>query len=143
MRGFTLLETIVVLTLMIMILAITPPLYSHALAGSRLTSAARLLATALKEARNNAIQQQHETTLILDVVHQQFIFDRRQYPLKLPQPTKVTFLTADSEKINEAQAAIRFFPDGSSTGGKITLTSATAGYIVEINWLTGKIKVSP
>ena len=40
---------------------------------------------------------------------------------------------------SEARGAIRFFPDGSSTGGRITLSTDRLAYLVDVDWLTGKI----
>ena len=36
---------------------------------------------------------------------------------------------------------IRFFPDGSSTGGRVTLTSDERLYHVDVDWLTGQVRV--
>jgi general secretion pathway protein H len=37
--------------------------------------------------------------------------------------------------------SIRFFPDGSSTGGGVLLESDQAGYDVLVDWLTGGISI--
>ena len=34
-----------------------------------------------------------------------------------------------------------FFPDGSSTGGRITLRSEVSAYRVDVDWLTGQVRV--
>jgi general secretion pathway protein H len=36
---------------------------------------------------------------------------------------------------------IRFFPDGSSTGGEITLAGGNAHRYVQVDWLTGRVAV--
>jgi general secretion pathway protein H len=38
-------------------------------------------------------------------------------------------------------ASIRFFADGSSTGGRITLEREHAAWKIDINWLTGQIEL--
>ena len=49
--------------------------------------------------------------------------------------------TARSEQLSEKGGAIRFFPDGSSTGGRITLSIDSMRYLVNVDWLTGRVKV--
>jgi general secretion pathway protein H len=39
----------------------------------------------------------------------------------------------------DGAARILFFPDGTSTGGRLTLSNATAGRTIVVHWLTGTI----
>ena len=50
--------------------------------------------------------------------------------------------TARSELIDAASGQIRFFPDGSSTGGRITLTMQAQQAQVTVDWLTGQIAIA-
>jgi len=38
-------------------------------------------------------------------------------------------------------AAIRFYPDGSSTGGSIDLSVNGEGYRIKVDWLTGGVSL--
>jgi general secretion pathway protein H len=38
-------------------------------------------------------------------------------------------------------AAIRFFPDGSSSGGTISLSGANRDYFIGVDWLTGRVEL--
>ena len=38
--------------------------------------------------------------------------------------------------------AIRFYPDGSSTGGRITVASGERKYLVDVDWLTGRVSIA-
>jgi general secretion pathway protein H len=49
--------------------------------------------------------------------------------------------TARSELEEEGVGRIRFFPDGSSTGGHIDLLHKDAVWRVEVLWLTGEVSV--
>ena len=42
-----------------------------------------------------------------------------------------------------ARGGIRFFPDGSSTGGRVTLSHGSRQYFVDVDWLTGRVSVFP
>jgi general secretion pathway protein H len=36
---------------------------------------------------------------------------------------------------------VRFFPDGSCSGGQITVTGGAQAYQLQLDWLTGSIRV--
>lgn len=140
-RGFTLLELLVVLALIGMMLTLAPPLFSNAFKGAEAKSAVRQLASALRQTRAAAVSTQRETTLIVDVGARYFHGDDGRRSRSLPEHAAVTLTTADSERISEHAGAIRFFPDGSSTGGRILLQSDNQLFTIEIDWLTGRITV--
>ena len=60
---------------------------------------------------------------------------------QLPEQLELKLYTAQSEIVNERQGAIRFFPDGSSTGGRVTLASGERKFLVDVDWLTGKVSI--
>jgi general secretion pathway protein H len=39
----------------------------------------------------------------------------------------------------ESTAGIRFFADGSSTGGRVKLSSAGRDWVIGVEWLTGEV----
>jgi general secretion pathway protein H len=43
--------------------------------------------------------------------------------------------------VNERQGAIRFFPDGGSNGGRVTVASGERKYEVDVDWLTGRVAI--
>lgn len=142
-RGFTLIEIIVALVIAGMILAIVPLLLPNVIASTETKAAVRELAAGLKYARSLSIIKQKEITLTLNIEKKIYQVGKRQKKLKLPTDTQLTLVTARSEQHSLNQASIRFFPDGSSTGGRINLGNNNNMYSIDINWLTGKIKISP
>jgi len=142
-KGFTLIEIIVALVILGMILAIIPLLLPNVIASTETKAAVRELAAGLRYARSQSITKQKETMLILNVEKKFYQIDKQQKKLKLPDDTQLTLITARSEQHSQDQASIRFFPDGSSTGGRIKLGNDNKMYTIDINWLTGKIKISP
>lgn len=142
-KGFTLIEILVGLAILTLILTLVPPLFTNVIASTQLKSATRTLGSGLKQARSEAISKQRETTLTLDVETRQFALGGKQHQLDLPKDTKLLLIAANTEQLSEQQAAIRFFPDGSSTGGRIELSNHRNEYTIDVNWLTGKVKISP
>ena len=40
------------------------------------------------------------------------------------------------------KGAVRFFPDGAATGGRVRLLANGSGWDVDVGWLTGEVRVS-
>jgi general secretion pathway protein H len=141
--GFTLMEMLVGLAILTLALTLVPPLFTNVITSTQIKSATRILAASLKQVRSEAISKQTETTLTLDVESQQFAVGVKLRSLDLPKDTRLTLIAADTEQLSAQQAAIRFFPDGSSTGGRIELSHLRNQYRIDVNWLTGTITISP
>lgn len=141
--GFTLLEILVVFFIMGLILVIVPPFLPNVLASTYVKSATRELAANLKHARSQSIEHQKETALIVNIEDKNFKLEKKIKDLKLPDDSSLSLITADSEQLSEKEGQIRFFPDGSSTGGQIKLTYLNKEYVIDIHWLTGKVKIEP
>jgi len=139
--GFTLLELLVVLVLMAMIYALATPVISSGLPGAELKSAARQLAAGLRKARSQAVTRKEEAALTLDVEQHHFEVsgDKRSYAL--PDKLEISLYTAQSELLRDKVGAIRFYPDGSSTGGRITVAAGERKYHVNVDWLTGQVAI--
>ncbi|MCZ6804304.1 MAG: GspH/FimT family pseudopilin [Proteobacteria bacterium] len=142
-HGFTLFEILVVFVIFALILTIVPPFLPNVIASSQTKTAARELAANLKKTRSLAITRQQEMTLSLNVENKIFILDNKQKKLSVPASSSLSIITARSEQISENEGRIRFFPDGSSTGGQIKLAFKKKEYLIDVNWLTGKVKILP
>lgn len=139
--GFTLIELLVVLVIMAMAYTLAAPMISSGVAGTELKASARQLAAGLRKTRSEAIARRRETTMVVDLEARQFQLsgDKRVY--RLPKSVAVQLFTAQSELVSGNVGAVRFFPDGGSTGGRITVTSNDRKYDVDINWLTGQVAI--
>lgn len=60
---------------------------------------------------------------------------------KVPDRLKVTLFTAVTDRTTTDAGEIRFFSDGSSTGGEVTFSGDVAREYVQIDWLTGRVVV--
>lgn len=142
-KGFTLMEVLVVFVIMALVLAIVPPFLPNVIPSINVKSATRELAASLKKARSQAIDRQQETTLILNVEKKSYVLNKKSKTLSLPNEASLSLITAKSEQLSEHEGQIRFFPDGSSTGGQIKLAYARKEYLIDVHWLTGKVKIEP
>jgi general secretion pathway protein H len=139
--GFTLLEILIVLVIITLLLAVVPPMLSGALGTVQLRAAARDLAAGLGRARSAAIASQQEATLVVDVESRSYQVSGERQALQLPDHVAVKLFTAKSELESDSKGAIRFFPDGSSTGGRVTLSHGDLAYLVDVDWLTGRVRI--
>ncbi|HCK80862.1 MAG TPA: GspH/FimT family pseudopilin [Candidatus Competibacter sp.] len=140
-RGFTLLELMVVLVIAVLLVAVAPPLLSGLSGAAELRGAARQLAAGLRFARNDAVTRQREATLTLDLAQHRFSVSGDPREIGLPETLALQLYTAQSELWDQTTGNIRFFPDGSSTGGAITVSGPKRAYRVNVDWLTGGVAI--
>lgn len=138
--GFTLIEMIVVIAIltlaMTLIVGYRPP-WSGGL-GAR--GAAAELASAFRLARSEAISRDGPVSVVIDVAsHRYRIGDgpERTFPPSL----KVELLTVTSERSAINAGEIRFNPDGSSTGGRVTIGNGSRTLAVGVDWLNGRVSI--
>lgn len=141
--GFTLLELLVVLAIAALLLAVVPPLFSAALPGVELKAAARRVASGLRLAREEAIRSGRDAAFILDVEERSFRVDGPYRVTRLPGGLKLKLEAAESEMQGEGVGGVRFFADGTSTGGRVVVARGDSGYQVGVHWLTGRIETAP
>jgi general secretion pathway protein H len=140
-RGFTLLELLIVLALMALITGIALPMFGGPISTSELRSSARQLAAGLRLARSEAVAQRRETFLVVDVAGKRFKVDRDPAEHRLPSRVELKLFTAQNDLVSESVGSIRFFPDGGSNGGRITVASGPRKFDVDIDWLTGRVAI--
>jgi general secretion pathway protein H len=140
-RGFTLLEILVVMAIMGLVYALVPALISTSGSTTELRAAARQLAAGLRKARNQAVISRKEASLTVDVDQHRFQVtgDTRSYAL--PKAAGLSVYTAQSEVVEGKVASIRFYPDGSSTGGAISIANGATKFRVDVDWLTGGVTI--
>lgn len=141
-RGFTLLELLVVLAIIGLVLAFVPGFVLRGQPDFDVDIAARAMADGLRQARSQALVENREQLFALDVEEHLFRTASMRAPVQMDRAIELTFQTARSELLSESIGQIRFFPDGSSTGGRIGLSLAGRQAEVTVDWLTGLVSVA-
>ncbi len=125
-----------------LLLAVTPPLITAALPGIELKAAARRTAGSLRLAREIAVAEGRDASWVLDIEQHRYRIQGDHRGGSLPGGLDLELVAAEQEMQSEGVGAIRFYPDGSSTGGRVILKRGDAGYQVGVNWLTGRILIA-
>ena len=139
--GVTLLELLIVLMLIALIAGVTIPVFSGGVSTTELKSAAREVAAGLRLARGQAISQRSEAVLELDVAARSFRVPPDPRVHTLPSGIDLKLFTAQRDLVNDQVGAVRFFADGGSNGGRITLAVGERKYDVDVDWLTGRVAI--
>jgi general secretion pathway protein H len=139
--GFTLFELLVVLAIMALVIGISAPMFSNSLPAAGLRRATGDLAAALRATRDKAVTTNRSLALVLDTRQRKYRLEDEAEIHQLPAEIGLALITAESERVDEFTGRIRFFPDGSSTGGRITLSQDGRDYSIGVNWMLGRIRI--
>ena len=106
-----------------------------------LKAAARTLASGLRQAQTTAMATKRDALLTIDLDAREFQVTGIEAARNLPKDLEISLYTAQQEVTSDKKGSIRFYPDGSSTGGRITLAAGERKYLVDVDWLTGRVSI--
>ena len=136
-KGFTLLEMIIV----IMIIAFMTTIVGvnlHGKQSSDLESLGRTLIADLRYVRSKALVGSADTAITVDVAGKNYFSQNTAISRSIPQDVSI-ILTVDEKNIAGTRGKIVFYPDGSSSGGKIKFTKNGRELEVITTWLNGYV----
>jgi general secretion pathway protein H len=137
-RGFTLVELLLVLALLGMAYALAAPSLLRAVAGGELRTTLREVAETLNQARAGAVAGGAPRRFVVDGFAG--VYGQEAQRRAIPQGMTIAAAVPEALRGSAHVAAIDFFPDGSSTGGRVTLsTREGARASLAVDWLTGRI----
>ena len=137
-NGFTLVELMAVIVLLAIALTAVTFSFSKSLQSAKIRGASRDLVAALRYTRGQAIVKGRQEVLTLDLDGNSYTAPGK-HAVKLPKDMTLGLTTADTEVTGANAGGIRFFPDGSSTGGHISVFQGRREWRINVAWLTGDI----
>jgi len=144
--GFTLIETLVVIAIIALLASVMAPGMIPT-PNNQLRSDAEELVAALRKTRLAAQETRRSAQLQIHTEDAYYQLPGRDAKYRLNADNlSLELMTAEQEAIDEDLGGIRFFPDGSSSGGMIKLGNGSMIQQINVEWLTGRIKrfeVSP
>lgn len=141
-RGFTLLELIIVLFISVLGFAVVGSNISSGNESTRLQAAARDLASALRYAHGQALMTRRPVSVAVNLQDNSYRISNRDKRYQMDAHIVMSVTVAEEEMSQEQEAGIRFFGDGSSTGGRITLEWGKQLRRIDVNWITGAVSIS-
>ncbi|WP_158818610.1 prepilin-type N-terminal cleavage/methylation domain-containing protein [Methylocapsa sp. S129] len=139
--GFTLLETVCVLTIVALLAALSLPALPRATSRPRLEAYALDVAALLKADRFAAMLGGAPVATALDPLTMTVRSGASKRSVELPRDVGFDALLPQRCGARAVEATIDFFPSGMSCGGAIALSRLGVVYQIRVNWLTGGVEV--
>jgi len=136
--GFSLLEIIVVMVMIALLMGFFASGMSESLNKAKIRAVSKDLVSAIRYTRSKAVVKHEQKTITFNVKNKTYQVPRKKI-VHIPDAIDINVYTADSEITDDTIGSIRFFSDGSSTGGWVKLTHKNRIWKINVNWLTGEI----
>lgn len=137
--GFTLIEMLVVISMLALVATIAVPFFSSNLDRLRLRTTLNELSAALQITRSAAIRRNSEIKLAIDVdrrIFQSTVVSRHSFERDID----VQLIFASEVSSSRSAGGFLFFPDGSSTGGTVILSMHGKEEELCVEWFTGETR---
>ena len=138
-QGFTLIELTLVLFIVVLGMGVIGSNIASGSKSSQLQAATRDLMSALRYARGQALIAQQEIAVAINLADNSYRISNRDKNYRLPSDIDLTLVIAQDEFKDDEIGQIRFYADGSSSGGRITLEWGDLLRRIDVNWLSGKV----
>ncbi|MFN3312437.1 MAG: GspH/FimT family pseudopilin [Hyphomonas sp.] len=132
--GFSLMELMVALTILALAMTVVSLSLTRRSPGFEVRRASADVSMLLRDARASAQEQNRMVRVVFLPEARRFEGDAGQ-AVELPLSIEASLVSSAAA----GQAGLIFLPDGSSTGGTITLSAAGLREQVEVDWLTSRI----
>lgn len=138
-RGFTLIELMVVFAIMALIMAVAPAAYDRMSSATQYRETVRGIMSGMRAARQTAVLSGRDALFAVDL-------DRRIYGVEgaaehaIPDAISVQATVASSE-VHDGRFVIRFLPSGGASGGSIDVARASgSGVRLRVDWFSGRVE---
>jgi general secretion pathway protein H len=139
-EGFTLLEVLLVLLLIVLILGVATPFFAGRLPSARLDATGREISAAMRYTRTLARTDNERKAFIVDL-------DARQYGIgglaqrDIPPEIGVRVIDPVEGEVLRGRYTIRFYESGAAGGGSIQLTSGRRKLVIETDPVIGAVVI--
>ena len=135
----TTLTLLIAVPLVVLLATLIVPMVSGT--SNDLERATRSLATGLRYTRSRALSNNRAEAFVLDTRKREFHVPEEIGSTTLPEAVEVVFFSTRENRVPRSAGVIQFFPDGGSTGGRLELSAHGDRFLVNVDWLTGKVDI--
>lgn len=140
MRGFTLVELLVVFAIVALLMGLMPIAFDRLREGAEYRDTVRTMASGLRSARHRAMLEGRASSFVVDLDQPAFGLSGGPAWRPVPKSLRVRAFVAGTQVDGSGKATIRFLPGGGATGGSIELIRASgAGTRLRVDWLSGRV----
>jgi general secretion pathway protein H len=140
-QGFTLVEMLLVLVVLALTAGLVTSRFGARSADDNLQAIAYETASRARAARTVAMRSGIDQVVLIDLADR-VVSGGDKSPLQIPTAVDIVAETSAAERPDPSVAAVRFLPNGSSTGGMVRLATGTQAYEIRISWFTGRVSVA-
>jgi general secretion pathway protein H len=141
-RGFTLLELMVVMAILVMIAAAFPLALDHAMPGRRVSTTAERLVARIHEAQDLSLMSGRPYRLTLQdhglLTQDTTTLATMGHALLFPPSTQVSLFNTE----RQAVPALLVYPDGSAQAGQFSVADGAYRSSVLVSSVTGRVSVA-
>ncbi|MDO3383574.1 prepilin-type N-terminal cleavage/methylation domain-containing protein [Gilvimarinus algae] len=139
-RGFTLLEVMIAISIAALLVAVSVPAASKMYEAMAYRTAVRDVRSTLESARLQAMSKGHFVDVLVRPRDRQ-VFVEGGKVVSIPEALSLSVTAAEQLQRDRDTAVVRFYSDGMSSGGAVSLLRAKgAGVSIEVGWLLGEVK---
>lgn len=137
--GFSLLELMIVIAIMAAAAGVSMPMMARMYDAMQYRDAVRSVIASAKGARFSALSSGQPVDLILNPRSRE-VHINKTLKAELPETLSMKVTSAREVNLGDDRAVIRFYPNGSSTGGDIRLEHESGrGLQIKVDWLFGRV----
>ncbi len=139
--GFTVLEVLVVISIVAMLLVVSVPASSRFYESMQYRQAIQDVVSLLASARHQAINTGRAQDVMFDTESKRVTLN--QDVRQLPESFNM-LVSAAAELGDQGRGVIRFYPEGGSSGGDVELARPDkSGVKITVDWLVGRVTQQP
>ena len=161
-KGFSLIEVLLVMALIGLLSALVIPAISNTLSNARLKTAVKKTAGIIRYVHNQAISQKRPFWLLVDKVKSRIAVLERPWNNEaessleklamlnslakayyLPKGVIIEKIVMGDKEISDSESAFIFYPNGSCIGGKIQLSNIETmrTFLITVDPIVGSVRV--
>lgn len=140
LRGFTLVELMVVFAIMALLVGLAPVAFERLRDNANYREALRGVMVGMRTARQQALISRTEARFLIDLPRRSYRVEGQADHL-IPDPLQIRVQVAGVAS-TDREAGIRFFPEGGATGGSVEIIRPSgAGARLRVDWLSGRVSM--